>query len=378
MRRRMRTALALMLIAGGLWFLWPSAALAQGEGGGNYSGGSGDAITQLTQTVQQLAQQVQQVVQAVQQVTNFAGAIFQQAAGSLFGAGGTPPFLRGGGGAPSSLPTSSWLAQLQQWVTGALFQAGNSVWTEFGTEWGQAPDYTYSTTRIASQLQQLAVQLPGQVGQWVAALAGRIGAAPPPAVGTPQWSATQQAQQDPAFAARAHAVQQAQVSSTATQAEAQAAAQQSQQVAQQATADTTAQDAAAAAQQVAQQAASAVQAAPSTRAAVEVMAAALTQQQAQAIAASSAIASKLDALITQQTELGVELADAVAGLGTASGLLSQTLTQGLQDQAQSNVSYQNAAAGSASGLVGELNFIAQGGDEAGLDQFLSTSISGGP
>jgi len=337
---------------------------------------SGDQLTQLTQTVQQLAQQVQQVVQAVQQVTNFAGALFTQASGSLFGGVGIPSIAAGGAGGSSSLPTSAWLAQLQQWVTAALFQTGNSVWTEFGSEWGQAPDYTYSTTQISAELEQVAAEYPGQVGQWVAQLAQRLASAPAPQVRSPQWDAGQVAQANPTFAARADAVQQAQVASTATQADAQATAQQSQQVALQTTSDTTAQQAAAAAQQVAQQTAAAVESAPSTRAAVEVMAAALTQQQAEALASQAAIASKLDALVTQQAQVATALADAVGGLGTVSGLLSQQLTQALEDQSQGAVTSQDTIAGAATGIAAELDFIGNGGDSGSFDTFFTTSVSG--
>jgi len=367
-------ALALVCVAAILGVLCPSPGLADDGGGGSNS--SGDQITQLAQTVQQLAQQVQQVVQAVQQVTNFAGALFNQASGSLFGAGGIPSLLSGGAGASSALPTGAWLAQLQQWVTGALFQAGNSVWTEFGSEWGQAPDYTYSTTQISQELQQVAAEYPGQVGQWVAQLAQRLASAPAPQMRTPQWDAGQVAQTNPTFANRADAVQQAQVASTATQADAQATAQQSQQVALQSTSDTTAQAAAAAAQQIAQDATAAVESAPSTRAAVEVMAAALTQQQAEAIASQAAIASKLDALVTQQAQVATALADTVAGLGTVSGLLSQQLTQALEDQGQGAVTSQDTIAGAATGLAAELDFVGNGGDQASFNNFFTTSVSG--
>jgi len=357
-------------------------ALADDGGGGSNSIGagsaaaSGDQLAQLTETVQELAQSVQQVVQTVQQVTNFAGALFTQASGSLFGGAGIPSIAAGGAGGSSSLPTGAWLAQLQQWVTAALFQTGNSVWSEFGSEWGQAPDYTYSTTQISAELQQVAAEYPGQVGQWVAQLAQRLANAPAPQVRTPQWDAAQVIQTNPTFATRADAVQQAQVASTATQADAQATAQQSQQVALQTTSDTTAQQAAAAAQQVAQQAAAAVESAPSTRAAVEVMAAALTQQQAEALASQAAIASKLDALVTQQAQVATALADAVGGLGTVSGLLSQQLTQTLEDQSQGAVTSQDTIAGAATGIAAELDFIGNGGDQGSFNNFFTTSVSG--
>ncbi len=342
-------------------------AFAEDTGSGGGSSG-GDQATSLAQAVQQIAQQVQQVVQAVQQLATFATSIFSRTAGSVFGPGGTPWFAGGGpsGGGSAMAP---WLAQLQQ-LMGALSQAQSAVWTEFGSEWGQAPDYTYSTGTIAAELQQIASQLPGRVGQWVAQLAQRLASATAPAPRTPQWDATQIAGTDATFAARAHAVQQAQVATTAVQAEAAAAAQQSQQLAQQVTQDTTAQDAASAAQQIAQQTASAVQSAPSTRAAVEVMAAALTQQQAYAIAAQAATTGRLDALITQQAQTATQLADAVAGLGTVSGLLSQQLTQALEDDARSAVGANDSVAGTATGLVSELRFIATG-DQASFDRFFA-------
>ncbi len=333
MKNRMyvvHAALAVVLVAAGLGLLWPRGALAE----------SGD----------------------------FSGS---------FGPGGTPWFVSTSPGLPSlRLPMISWLAQLQQWVGAVLYQVENSVWAEFGSEWGQAPDYTYSTTQISAELRQIAAQVPGQVGQWVAELAQRLALAPAPQNRTPQWDTGQVAQANPAFAARAHAVQQAQVASAATQAGAQAAAQQAQQVAQQATSDATPQNAASAAQQVAQQTAAAVQSAPSTRAVVEVMAAALTAQQSQALVSQAAIAAKLDALITQQAQLTGELADAVTGLGAASGLLSQQLTQALEDQAQEAVAAQDTLAGSAGGVASELTFIVNGGDRRALDDFFSNSVSG--
>jgi hypothetical protein len=314
---RLATRAAALAVATTL-ALW-APALADDLGG---SGGAPptDTLTQLTQTVQQLAQQVRQVVQVVGQVTNFASGIFSGIAGTLFGgAGGVLGglggalgglggiFGRGGPGAvigaalhlPSRLPVSSWLDEITRMVTAALFQTGNSVWSEFGTEWGQAPDYAYSTGFIADQIQALAGQFSGQVSDWLAQLAARLRSAPQPQPYTPEWSASYRAANDPAFAARAHGVEQAQV----------------------------------------------------------------------------AIASRLDALITQQAEIGLELADAVAGLGTVTGLLSQSLTQALQDQAQSDINFSNAAAGSVSGLVGELAFIGQGGDSQGLEQLLTKGIT---
>jgi hypothetical protein len=390
---RLATRAAALAVATTL-ALW-APALADDLGGSGGAPPTG-TLTQLTQTVQQLAQQVRQVVQVVGQVTNFASGIFSGIAGTLFGgAGGVLGGLGGalgglggifGGGGPgavigaalhlpSRLPVSSWLDEITRMVTAALFQTGNSVWSEFGTEWGQAPDYAYSTGTIADQIQALAGQFSGQVSDWLSQLAARLRSAPQPQPYTPEWSASYRAANDPAFAARAHGVEQAQVAATASQAQAMDSAQRLRDIANSATSDTTPQDAAQAAAQIAQETAAAVQAAPSTRAAVEVMAASLTQQQAQALAAQAAIASRLDALITQQAEIGLELADAVAGLGTVTGLLSQSLTQALQDQAQSDINFSNAAAGSVSGLVGELTFIGQGGDSQGLEQFLTRGIT---
>jgi len=364
-RHGARTVIAIALIAASVGLCWPQFALGEDAGSGA-SFQPSDPITQLTQTVQQLAQ-------TVQQLTGFVSAIFSRTAGSLFGPGGTPPFIGSGSGLPS-LPVSSWLAALQQW-TNTLGQAANFVWTEFGTEWGQAPDYTYSTTQIVAELQRLAAQFPDQVGQWLAQLAQRLAGAPAPLMRTPQWDAGQVVQTNPIFANRAHAVQQAQVASTATQAQAQETAQQAQDVAQQATADTTAQGAAVSAQQIAQQTAAAVQSAPSTRAAVEVMAAPLALQQAQSVTAQAAIASKLDALITQHAQLATQFAGAVAGLGTIAGLLSQQLTQALESQAQSSTTTQDTISGAATGIAGQLNFIVGGGDATAFNNFMTTSIS---
>lgn len=366
MRYRTRVAIATILIMVSVGLFRPPITLAEDNGSGVLYQRS-DPITQLTQTVQQLAQ-------TVQQLTGFVGAIFNRTNGSMFGAGGTPPFLGSGPGLPS-LPVGSWLTELEQWITGALSQAANSVWTEFGTEWGQAPDYTYSTTQIVAELQQLAAQFPGQVGQWLAQLAQRLASAAAPVERSPQWDAGQVVQTNPTFANRAHAVQQAQVASTGSQAQAQAIAQQSHDLAQQATADSSAQNAAAAAQQIAQQTAVAVQSAPSTRAAVEVMAASLTQLQAQAIVGQAAIASKLDALITQQAQIAAQLAGAIGSLGTVSGLLSQQLTQALENQAQSSVTTQDTISGAATGIAGQLNFIANGGDHQSFSDFFTMSVS---
>ena len=263
-----------------------------------------------------------------------------------------------------------WLDQIQRWLYTTLTWAGSAAWSEWGSEWGEAPDYTYSTGTVAGELSQIAQGLPASVQQWLQALIQTLRQAPPPQRGTPQGTATQVAQSDSVFAARAHSVQQSQVAATATQAVAQAAAEQVQEIAQRATSDTTPQDMAAAAAQIAQTTASAVQSAPSTRAAVEVMAAALTQQMAQEIAGQAATASRFDALLTQQAALATEISQAVAGLATASGLLAQQLTQALEDQAQSTYQKQDIASGGFGGLASELHFLARGGDQQGLSQFL--------
>jgi hypothetical protein len=367
MNHRTRVAIATILVMATLGLFRPGTVLAEDDLGASGIPQASDQITQLTQTVQQL-------VQTVQQLTGFVGTIFSQASGSLFGPGGTPPFLGSVPGVPS-LPFGSWLGQLQQWLSNVLYQTGSVVWTEFGTEWGQAPDYVYSTTQIVSEIQQLATQLPGQVGQWLAQLAQRLASAAAPLERMPQWDAGQVVQTNPTFASRAHAVQQAQVASTAAQAEARVVAQQSHDLAQQATSDTSAQSAAGAAQEIARETAAAVQSTPSTRAAVEVMAASLTQQQAQAISAQATIASKLDALITQHAQLAAQLAGAVGGLGTVSGLLSQQLTQSLENQAQSSVTTQDTISGAAAGIAGQLNFIANGGDQQSFNDFFTISVS---
>ena len=131
-----------------------------------------------------------------------------------------------------------------------------------------------------------------------------------------------------------------------------------------------------ASQQTAQTTATAEVSAPSTRAAVEVMAAALTQQNAQAAAQQAALAARLDALVTQQAQIATQLSLAVAGLASASGLLSQQLTQQFEETAQGATAMQDNMVGAGSALAGQLNFIGQGGDPAALDQFLSTPLSG--
>jgi hypothetical protein len=273
--------------------------------------------------------------------------------------------------APGQNLIAGWLGQIQQWLSTALNWAGSAAWTEWGSEWGQAPDYNYSIGTIAAELSELARTLPGTAQQWLQALTQSLRQAPAPQAGTPQNSSTQIASTNAVFGARAHSVQQSQVAATAAQAVAQAAAEQVREVAQQATEDTTPQDMADAAAQIAQLTASAVQSAPSTRAAIEVMAAAITQQMAQQIAGQAAIASRLDALLTQQAALATEISQAVAGLATTSGLLAQQLTQELEDQAQSAYQRQDVVTGGFGGLASEMRFLAQGGDPQGLSQFLS-------
>jgi hypothetical protein len=253
-----------------------------------------------------------------------------------------------------------WLGQIQRWLLTTLTWAGSATWSEWGSEWGEDPDYTYSTGTVAGELSQIAQAVPGNVQQWLENLIQALRQAPPPRRGTPQGAATQIAHSDGVFGARAHSVQQSQVAATAVQAVAQAAAEQAQEVAQNAISDTTPQDLAAAAAQIAQTTASAVQSAPSTRAAIEVMAAALTQQLAQQIAEQAAVASRFDALLTQQAALATEISQAVAGLATASGLLAQQLTQDLEDQAQAAYQKQDIVSGGFGGLAGELHFLAQG------------------
>jgi hypothetical protein len=106
------------------------------------------------------------------------------------------------------------------------------------------------------------------------------------------------------------------------------------------------------------------------------MAAALTQQNAQAAAQQAALAARLDALVTQQAQIATQLSLAVAGLASASGLLSQQLTQQFEETAQGATAMQDNMVGAGSALAGQLNFIGQGGDPAALDQFLSTPLSG--
>jgi hypothetical protein len=301
----------------------------------------GDALTQVAQSVAQLAQQVSQIAQMV-------GTILTQGVGRLFGGlGGTLP---GGWGIPQ-LPTSAWLTQLAQWVTAIVGQAQSAIWSEWGSEWGQAPDYSYSTTQIAAELERIAAVLPANIAQWVGALAARLAQAPAPVPGTPQASSTAAATINSVFAGREHAVQEAQVASAATQTAAQAAAEQAQQAAALATADATPQAMAQASQQTAQTTATAEVSAPSTWVAVEVMAAALTQQNAQAAAQQAALAARLDALVTQQAQIATQLSLAVAGLASASGLLSQQLTQQLENTAQDAAAMQDNMAGAGSALA---------------------------
>jgi hypothetical protein len=339
------------------------------DGGGVGGTTGGDALTQVAQAVTQLAQQVAQIAQMV-------GAILTQGAGRLFGGpGGTPPIIGSGWGIPQ-LPTSAWLNQLAQWVTAILGQAQSAVWSEWGSEWGQAPDYAYSATQIAAELERIATALPADIARWVEALAARLVQAPAPTPGTPQASSTAAATINPVFAGREHAVHQAQVAATATQAAAQAAAEQAQQAAALATADATPQAMAQASQQTAQTTATAESSAPSTRAAVEVMAAAVTQQNAQAAAQQAALAARLDALVTQQAQLATQLSLAVAGLASASGLLSQQLTGQLEETAQGAAAMQDNMTSAGTALAAQLNFIGRGGDAASLDRFLIPTLSG--
>lgn len=324
---------------------------------GDLGTGPSDSATTLTQ-IGQLLNQINQVLTKI-----------QQAVGSIFSPTGGGGFRLPSGSGQN--PIAGWLSQIKQWLSTALNWAGSAAWTEWGSEWGQAPDYNYSIGTIAAELSEIAQTLPGSAQQWLQALIQSLRQAPAPQAGTPQNSSTQIANTNAVFGARAHSVQQSQVAATATQAVAQAAAEQVQEVAQQATSDTTPQDMADAAAQIAQLTASAVQSAPSTRAAIEVMAAAITQQMAQQIVGQAAIASRLDALLTQQAALATEISQAVAGLATTSGLLAQQLTQELEDQAQSAYQKQDVVTGGFGGLASEMRFLAQGGDPQGLSQFLS-------
>ena len=185
MIRRRRQGVALMLAA---LLVVTVTAVAHPAGAieeaGSVGGTTGsDALTQVVQAVTQLAQQVSQIAQMV-------GAILTQGAGRLFGGpGGTPPIIGSGWGIPQ-LPTSAWLNQLAQWVTAILGQAQSAVWSEWGSEWGQAPDYAYSATQIAAELKRIAAALPADIARWVEALAARLVQAPAPTPGTPQASST--------------------------------------------------------------------------------------------------------------------------------------------------------------------------------------------
>ena len=214
-RQGMALMLAVLLIVTVIAVAHPAAAIEEAGGVGGATGG--DALTQVVQAVTQLAQQVSQIAQMV-------GAILTRGVGRSFGGlGGTLPGLGGAWGI-SQLPTSAWLTQLAQWVTAILGQAQSAVWSEWGSEWGQAPDYAYSATQIAAELERIAAALPANIAQWVEALAARLAQAPAPVPGTPQASSTAAATINPMFAGREHAVQEAQVAATATQAAAQAAA----------------------------------------------------------------------------------------------------------------------------------------------------------
>ncbi len=273
---------------------------------------------------------------------------------------------------------TAWIWQIQGLISSATGLANSANWSSFGSQWGQTPDFLYGASQIAQQLQGLAQSLqglPGQASQWLNGIAQRLLQAPAPARGSPEDSATRQAQSDPEFAARAHAVQQDQVAAISTQADAQTAAALSQQVAQQVTSDTTPDDTAQASSQIAQQTADAVQNAPSTRAVVEIMASALAQQQALAMAQQAAIAARLDALITQNAQTASAISSAVSGIATVSDLFSQHMTQALDAEARGNVTTQDAMAGATGGIAGELQFLASG-DQSGLDRFLATPIGG--
>lgn len=338
-------------------------AQSNGEGGGGNGGASqGDSLTQLTNTVQQLAQQVSQVVNVVQNLWNVAS-------GSLFrGLGSSIPSF--GGGASGFSPTS-WLSQIGQWSQGELGYSQSSTWSEWGSEWGTTPDYNYSSGTIASELQQIAANLGGSAGQWVSTLASRLISAPAPQPDTPQYAATALAQQSPDFAARTHAVQQAQVGATATQATAQAAVEQVQQVAQSATQDTTPHDALASSTQTAQTAQGALESAPSTRAAVSVMGAALAQQQVDLAAQNAAMSDRLDALLTQQAQVALILSEAVASTGTTTGVLAQQMEQQMEDQAQSAASDQQAQSGAMTGIASEMQYLNQAPQDGTLNQFIT-------
>src|SRR5437879_5478130 len=59
-----------------------------------------------------------------------------------------------------------WLGQIQRWLYTTLTWAGSAAWSEWGSEWGEAPDYTYSAGTVAGELSQIAQGLPGSVQQW--------------------------------------------------------------------------------------------------------------------------------------------------------------------------------------------------------------------
>ena len=318
---------------------------------------------------QGLAQVVQVLTQLSQSISQIASGAWTQSIGQLLaGVGSSTSAFSPISGAS---PYGGLLGLLQQWLAGALSDAQSAIWSEWGSEWGQAPDYSYSAGTIASTLQQIGGLVGGSAQQWLTALASALQHAPAPAPNSPQAAATALAQQDPVFGGRAHSVQQSQVVAMSTAAVAQAAAEQVGQVAQQATSDTTPSDTAAAAQQIAQQTGAAVQSAPSTRAAVEVMAAGLAQEVSQQVTSQAALASRLDALITQQAQLATVLSQTVAGLGSVSGLLAQELDQQLEDQAQDAVGAQDSQAGALSGLSAELAFLGQSPSSNSFNQFLS-------
>lgn len=368
MRTAWRRAGACVLVAAmacatlGIGLPVPSAS-AEDEGSTGTLFGTG--------SISQLTQQVQQLTQAVQQITQYIGGIYQSAARTLFGGiPGTLPAVFSNG-VTSIFSAATWLQQLSSLIQNSIARSQSTVASEWGSEWGMAPDYTYSSQNVAQQLENIAGSVGGSASQWVSAISHNLAAAPAPQPGTPQASATVLSGQSQDFAARSHALQQSQVSAIATQANAQSAAEQAQQVALQATQDTTPQQDAEASSGVSRQAGVALETAPSTRAAVEVMGAAITQQQAYQQATLAAIASRLDALLTQQAQVALILSQAVAATGTASGLIAQQLEQQLEDQAQAAATHRQAQLGAISGVSGELQYLSQAPRDGTLDTFLT-------
>jgi hypothetical protein len=408
-----RAVCALCLIAA-LAALAPAAALADDLGTGSGTGAQGTLgqLGQLAQTVQQLSQTVQQMTQAIggiyQVVSsgilgglggigNILGGLGSGGIGNILGGlggggignilgglggifgigglggGGTPPLL--GGGVQLHLPSfspTSWLSAIQQILAAITGQNDTYVADEWGAEWGMAPDYSYSSGVVASELRTLAGQLKGSGAQFLTAIANALGSAPAPQPGTPQWSSSNLASASPDFAAQAHAVGQSQAGALGAQGISQSAADKANEIAQSASSDTTPQDAATASQAVANVTQEALAAAPSTRAAVVVMGTALAEQQAEQAAQNAALAARLDALLAQQAQLALQLSQVSAGLSAVAGLEAQQVEKQLEAEAAGADLTTLGSTGALQGVLGAFNTMVQAPQTGNLDTFLQS------